>query len=36
MNDDALAATVETASEDIGEGVETGWFTTVYEEQPAA
>lgn len=31
MNDDALAAIVDTANEDIGEDVESGWFTEVYE-----
>ena len=34
MNDDALAATVETSAEGIGADVETSWFTTVYEEEP--
>lgn len=34
MNDDALAATVETSAEGIGADVETSWFTTVYKEKP--
>ena len=36
MNDDALAAVVDTAAEGIGTGVEAGWFTEVYEETEAA
>ena len=34
--DDALAAVVETGGEDIGESVESGWFTQVYETAAAA
>lgn len=36
MNDDALAAVVDTAAEGVGAGVEAGWFTEVYEETEAA
>lgn len=35
MNDDALAATVDTATESIGTDVESGWFTAVYEKAAA-
>ena len=34
--DDALAAVVENGGEDIGESVESGWFTQVYETAAAA
>lgn len=36
MNDDALAAVVDTSSEGIGADVEKNWFTEVYEETAAA
>lgn len=32
MNDNALAATVDTATKDIGANVEKDWFAKVYEE----
>lgn len=35
MNDNALAATVETGSEGVSATVEGNWFTEVYEEVPA-
>lgn len=35
MHDDALAAVVDTGSKDIGDGVESGWFTSVYESAAA-
>lgn len=36
MNDDALAATVETGADGVSETVEATWFTEVYEEATAA
>lgn len=35
MNDDALAAVVETGVEGVGASVESGWFTKVYETSAA-
>jgi len=36
MSDNALAATVETGSEDVSATVEANWFTEVYEETPVS
>lgn len=36
MNDDSLAAVVDTAVENLGADVEKNWFAKVYETPPAA